>query len=206
MDFELTTVQKKLEQEIDQYLDDLVTPEYEEEKLRHPEGGGPEEAPEFCKVVRQLGKDGWLGIGWPKEYGGQDRSHIEQYIFFDYVYGKYRISIPMLTLNSVGPTIMQVGTEEQKRKYLPRILAGELNVGGYLDHVLESSLDSCFAHDRAVRQDQDRVVGIVCHDLGDVPALERCHVIVKNRLVERAIEIASFSRPRVAWRPAATTV
>jgi alkylation response protein AidB-like acyl-CoA dehydrogenase len=143
MDFELTPEQKELEQEIDEYLGNLVTPEYEEEKLREPEGGSPEDAPEFCKIIKKLGKDGWLGIGWPKEYGGQDRSHIEQYIFFDTVFGKYRISIPMLTLNTVGPTIMEVGTEAQKELFLPKILKGDLNVAiGYTEPDSGSDLAS----------------------------------------------------------------
>ena len=57
--------------------------------------------------------DGWAGIGWPKEYGGQGRSAIEQFIFFDESM-RAGAPVPMLTLNSVGPTIMAFGTDEQK--------------------------------------------------------------------------------------------
>ncbi len=143
MDFELTPEQKELEQEIDEYLEKLVTPEYEEERIGAPEGGSPEQAPHFCKIIKKLGEDGWLGIGWPSEYGGQNRSHIEQYIFFDMVFGKYRISIPMLTLNTVGPTIMQVGSDKQKKLFLPKILKGELNVAiGYTEPDAGSDLAS----------------------------------------------------------------
>ena len=53
------------------------------------------------------------GIGWPKEYGGQDRSMIEQLIFTD-VAAVAGVPIPYLTLNTVGPTIMRYGTDEQK--------------------------------------------------------------------------------------------
>ncbi len=134
MDFELTPEQKQLEQELDEYLSNLVTPEFREEQTREPEGGSQQTAPHFFRLIRQLGRDGWLGIGWPSEYGGQNRSHIEQYIFFDMVFGKYRISIPMLTLNTVGPTIMRFGTDEQKRLFLPPILKGELNIAiGYTE-------------------------------------------------------------------------
>ena len=45
------------------------------------EGGGPE----FQKAMRQMGKDGLLGLSWPKQYGGQERSPIEQFIFADEV-------------------------------------------------------------------------------------------------------------------------
>ena len=72
-----------------------------------------------------MGADGWLGIGWPKEYGGQDRSPIEQFIFFDEAQ-RAGAPVPLLTINTVGPTIMQFGTEEQKDFFLPGILRGEL--------------------------------------------------------------------------------
>ncbi|HWR70979.1 MAG TPA: acyl-CoA dehydrogenase family protein, partial [Dehalococcoidia bacterium] len=52
-------------------------------------------------------------------------SSIDQYIFFDIAMGYYHIPIPMLALMTVGPTIMRVGTEEQKKKILPTILRGE---------------------------------------------------------------------------------
>ncbi|HTR70666.1 MAG TPA: acyl-CoA dehydrogenase family protein [Mycobacteriales bacterium] len=87
----------------------------------------------FRAVVRQLGKDGWLGFGWPTEYGGQGRSAIEQYIVFDEIQ-RAGIPFPFVTINTVGPTIMRFGTEEQKATYLPAILAGELNVAiGYTE-------------------------------------------------------------------------
>src|SRR5258708_14653356 len=78
------------------------------------------------KVVRQMGADGWLGIGWPKEWGGQGRSAIEQFIFFDESM-RSGAPVPMLTINTVGPTIMNFGTQEQKEFFLPKILAGEIH-------------------------------------------------------------------------------
>jgi alkylation response protein AidB-like acyl-CoA dehydrogenase len=73
-----------------------------------------------------MGEDGWLGIGWPKEYGGQGRSAIEQFIFFDESM-RAGAPVPMLTINTVGPTIMDFGTDEQKADFLPRILKGEIH-------------------------------------------------------------------------------
>jgi alkylation response protein AidB-like acyl-CoA dehydrogenase len=78
------------------------------------------------KVIRQMGSDGWLGIGWPTEYGGQGRSAIEQFVFFDESM-RARAPVPMLTINTVGPTIMNRGTEAQKDFFLPKILAGEIH-------------------------------------------------------------------------------
>src|SRR5205085_5673973 len=70
--------------------------------------------------------DGWLGIGWPEEYGGQDRSMMDQLIFTDEA-AIAGVPIPYLTLNTVGPTIMRFGTEAQKSEILPKILKGEMH-------------------------------------------------------------------------------
>ena len=78
------------------------------------------------RIVKQMASDGWLGIGWPKEYGGQGRSAIEQFIFFDESM-RSGAPVPMLTINTVGPTIMNFGTDEQKEFFLPKILAGEIH-------------------------------------------------------------------------------
>src|SRR5262249_15014897 len=80
----------------------------------------------YRDTVAQLGRDGWLALGWPKEYGGQQRSTMEQLIFTDEA-ATAGVPVPFLTINSVAPTIMAVGTEQQKRFYLPKIAAGELH-------------------------------------------------------------------------------
>ena len=72
----------------------------------------------YKEVIRQIGHDGWLGIGWPEEYGGQDRSMIDQLIFTDEA-AIAGVPIPYLTLNTVGPTIMRFGTDAQKEEILP---------------------------------------------------------------------------------------
>jgi len=82
--------------------------------------------PVVRQVVKQMGSDGWLGIGWPTEWGGQGRSAIEQFIFFDESM-RSGAPVPMLTINTVGPTIMHFGTKEQKDFFLPKILAGEIH-------------------------------------------------------------------------------
>ncbi len=80
----------------------------------------------YKNVIRQIGHDGWLGIGWPEEYGGQNRSMIEQLIFTDEA-AIAGVPIPYLTLNTVGPTIMRFGTDAQKEEILPAILRGEMH-------------------------------------------------------------------------------
>src|SRR5262247_787080 len=119
---------EKLRQELREYYKKLLTPEILEE-VRRSEGVGPT----VRKVVRQMGADGWLGIGWPKEYGGRGMTPIEQFIFFD---ESMRVGapVPMLTINSVAPTIMQFGSKEQKDFFLPRILRGEIHFAiGYTE-------------------------------------------------------------------------
>ncbi|MEU7035358.1 acyl-CoA dehydrogenase family protein [Streptomyces sp. NPDC046237] len=75
-------------------------------------------------LLRRIGGDGMLGLGWPLEYGGQGRGPDEQFVFFDEAY-RAGAPVSMVTLNTVGPTLMKYGTEEQKAYFLPRILRGE---------------------------------------------------------------------------------
>jgi hypothetical protein len=116
------------------------------------EGGGPL----YTKALRRMGADGWLGIGWPKEFGGQGRSAIEQYIFFDEVQ-RAGFPIPFLTLCTVGPTLIKYGTDEQKARFLPAILRGELHFAiGYSEPSAGTDLASL--RTRAVRDGDDYVV------------------------------------------------
>jgi alkylation response protein AidB-like acyl-CoA dehydrogenase len=111
----------QLRRELRAYYRDLLTPEVVAD-LAVSEGVGPISR----RVVKQMAADGWLGIGWPKEYGGQGRGFIEQFIFFDESM-RAGAPVPMLTINSVAPTIMKYGSQEMKDFYLPKILAGEIH-------------------------------------------------------------------------------
>jgi 3-oxocholest-4-en-26-oyl-CoA dehydrogenase alpha subunit len=77
------------------------------------------------RFLRRLGADGWLGVSWPREYGGQGRTPIEQWLFAEELYNR-RLPNGLLTLNAIGPTLMRLGSEAQKAEYLPHIVAGEL--------------------------------------------------------------------------------
>jgi alkylation response protein AidB-like acyl-CoA dehydrogenase len=120
MYLDLSPEQKAFRDQLREYLARVVTPELLEE-MRGTEGGSPG----FRRALRQMGKDGLLGIGWPKEYGGQARGPIEQYIFSDEVQ-RSGFPLPFLTLGTVGPTLMRYGNDEQRREFLPKILAGEM--------------------------------------------------------------------------------
>lgn len=113
--------QEALRRELRDYYDRLLTPEVREEI--HGSGGV---GPAVRKIWKQMCQDGWAGIGWPKEYGGQERTAIEQFIFFDESM-RAGAPVPMLTINTVGPTIMNFGTQEQKDFFLPKILAGDIH-------------------------------------------------------------------------------
>jgi alkylation response protein AidB-like acyl-CoA dehydrogenase len=128
MRIDYTPEQHKLRAELRDYFASLITPEYQAE-LAVSEGGGPL----YHKVLKQLGADGWLGIGWPKEYGGQNRSSIEQFIFFDEaMYAG--VMLPTLTINAVAPTIMQYASDEHKKRILPKIARGEMHFAiGYTE-------------------------------------------------------------------------
>ncbi|WP_328318418.1 acyl-CoA dehydrogenase family protein [Streptomyces sp. NBC_00388] len=76
-------------------------------------------------LLRRIGSDGMLGLGWPVEYGGKGRGPDEQFVFFDEAY-RAGAPVSMVTLNTVGPTLMKYGTPEQKDYFLPRILTGEV--------------------------------------------------------------------------------
>ncbi len=146
--------QEDLRRELREYFATLMTPE-RREALTVGEGDfGDGKA--YRETVRQMGNDGWLGIGWPTEYGGQNRSMLEQLIFLDEA-ATAGAPIPTLTLHSVGPTIMQYGTEEQKQRFLAPILAGEVHFAiGYSEP--EAGTDLASLRTRAVRAGDEYVV------------------------------------------------
>ena len=118
----LTEEQQKLQLEVREYYRQLLTPEV---RASLANGGGV--GPAMRKVVRQMGSDGWLGVGWPKEWGGRGFTAVEQFIWFDESM-RAGAPVPMLTINTVGPTIMNFGSEEQKKFFVPKILAGEIHL------------------------------------------------------------------------------
>ncbi len=122
-----TESQRALRREFRDYFSKLIKPEYREE-LRNAESGDL-----YKELIRQQGKDGMLAVGWPEEYGGRGLSESEQLI-------RYEESLlagaptPFVTLNTVGPAIISRGTDEQKKRFLPGIAAGELHFSiGYTE-------------------------------------------------------------------------
>ena len=118
MYIDLTPEQKALRTTLRSYFDLLMTPE-RRATLKGMEGGST-----YRETIRQIGKDGWLGVGWPKEYGGGGRTMVEQMIFLE-EQRRSGAPFPFVTVSTVGPALMALGSEAQKAEFLPRILAGE---------------------------------------------------------------------------------
>ncbi len=151
MYLEETPEQQALRRELRAYFAELLTDEVREGIGDVGEGGEL-----WREIVRRIGKDGWLGIGWPVEYGGQGRPATDQYIFFDET-RRSGAPFPFVTVNTVGPTVMRFGTEEQKLFFLPAILAGDINFAiGYTEP--EAGTDLASLRTRAVRDGDEYVV------------------------------------------------
>ncbi len=137
MQLEYTAKQEQLRAEIRATLEQVMTPDRSAAIRERIEGG-----PEVRECVRALAAANLLGVGWPKEFGGQGFSAIEQFIFAEEA-RRVNAPIPLVTLNTVGPTLMQFGTEEQKQTFLPAILDGTVEFAiGYSEPEAGSDLAS----------------------------------------------------------------
>ena len=128
MQIAYTPEQESLRKELRDYFAELMTPEVQDAAFRGDTGD-----PACLEAVRQMGRDRWLGAGWPTEYGGRGFGPVEQFIFMDESW-RAGAPTPFLSINTVGQTIMQFGSQEQKDFFLPKILAGELHFSiGYTE-------------------------------------------------------------------------
>jgi alkylation response protein AidB-like acyl-CoA dehydrogenase len=160
--FDHTPEQQRLRTELRAYFADLV-PDNAYALPHGPKGmgGAPIADPAAQKrfyrdTIRRLGTDRWLGVGWPEEYGGRGLTPVEQFIFFDEA-AQAGVPLPLMALNTVGPTIMQFGTDEQKAYFLPRILSGEIDFAiGYSEP--DAGTDLASLKTRAVRDGDSYVV------------------------------------------------
>jgi 3-oxo-4-pregnene-20-carboxyl-CoA dehydrogenase beta subunit len=124
---DLTPAQRRLQDELRAYFAALVSPEERERLLTERHGTV------YREIVRRLGRDGWLGVGWPAEYGGRGLGQVEQQVFVNEA-ARADVPLPAVTLQTVGPTLMVHGSKQQKDFFLPKILAGELHFAiGYTE-------------------------------------------------------------------------
>jgi alkylation response protein AidB-like acyl-CoA dehydrogenase len=116
---DLTPQQHRLRLQVRSYFNELMTPELRA-RLRGAEAGD-----EFRSLIRQMGRDGWLAVGWPKAHGGQGYAATEQLIFFEEA-NIAGAPLPFVTISTVGPALMAHGSAAQKARFLPGIAAGEI--------------------------------------------------------------------------------
>ncbi|WP_067461421.1 acyl-CoA dehydrogenase family protein [Actinomadura macra] len=151
MDLRESAAHRRLRAELRAYFAGLLPAD--ERRRTGEEGVGGDR---FREVVKLLGDDGWLGYGWPAEYGGQGRSIAEQFVFFDEVQ-RAGLPFPFVTVNTVGPTLMRYGTQEQKERFLPGILSGDIVFAiGYTEP--DAGTDLAALRTRAVRDGDAYVV------------------------------------------------
>jgi len=147
MFIDLTAAQRALRDELRGYFAGLLSAAEREAMLTERFGLI------YRDVVRRMGRDGWLGVGWPQEYGGRGLGQVEQQIFVNEA-ARADIPLPAVTLQTVGPTLQIHGTAEQKAFFLPKILAGEVHFAiGYTEP--EAGTDLASLRTRAVRAEGD---------------------------------------------------
>jgi 3-oxo-4-pregnene-20-carboxyl-CoA dehydrogenase beta subunit len=199
---ELTDDQQALQSELRGYFADLVTPDEAAAMLidRHGEL--------YRDVVKRMGRDGWLGVGWPTEYGGRGFGEIEQTIFVNEA-SRRDIPLPYVTLQTVGPTLQKYGTQEQKDFFLPRILTGDLHFAiGYTEP--EAGTDLAALRTTAVRDGHQYVVNgqkvftTGGHDADYVWLAVRTGPPPLNRHSGISIVIVDTSDPGFTWTPTIT--
>ena len=150
MFIELTPEQRALQAELRQYFANLISPEEAKamEADRHNET--------YRAIIKRMGSDGKLGVGWPKEFGGLGFGPVEQSIFVNEA-ARADVPLPAVTLQTVGPTLQKYGNDEQKRKFLPAILSGDVHFAiGYSEP--EAGTDLASLRTTAVRHGDEYIV------------------------------------------------
>jgi alkylation response protein AidB-like acyl-CoA dehydrogenase len=147
---DFTPEQKAIRAEFRAYLDKIMTPEVRAATVAVESGDT------YRKVIRQMGQDGWLTPGWPESYGGRGLDSLTQKILLEELV-LAEAPFPFVTVNTVGPALMRLGTERQKADILPRIATGELIFAiGYSEPGAGTDLASLKT--RAVQDGDDYVV------------------------------------------------
>ncbi len=146
---ELTGSQRALKAELRAYFHGLADDD------AHVDMGLDRHGPTYQRTVRQMGEDGWMGVGWPTEYGGHGLGEIEQTIFANEAQHA-DVHLPAVTLQTVGPTLIRYGTELQKEMFLERILAGDVHFAiGYSEPDAGTDLAALRTTARLIHNDGD---------------------------------------------------
>ena len=151
MDFGYTPEQEALREEVVQFIEENVTAEVLAELESNLEGG---RGPHYRGLLKKVAEKGWVGISWPKEYGGQEGSRIDQYIVEEEF---ARLDITVGGAGSGAPAILMAGTEEQKKYFLPGLINGDITFAlGFTEP--QAGADLAGLQCRAVRDGDDFVI------------------------------------------------
>jgi len=152
MDFGFTEEQNKLRQEVRSFLEEEIKKGYWEPAC---DAWIQDFDPEFTKRVAQRG---WIGLTWPREYGGQGRSYVDRLILTEEMlrYGA-PAAYHWFADRQIGGSVVTYGTEEQKGELLPKIIAGEACIGLGMSET-EAGSDLASLQTRAVEDGDDYVI------------------------------------------------
>lgn len=149
MDFEFTSEQEQFRQQVRDFFASNVTPDML---------SGEEADDHNGKVYKLLADKGWLGMAWPEEYGGQNRTHIEQAIFSEELARSgVNVGAYNSTVRYFASSLMQFGSPAQKEFFLPKVLAGEIVVSmGWSEP--NAGSDAASAQTRAIQDGDDYII------------------------------------------------
>ena len=128
MDFKFSAEDEAFRQELRGWLEKNRPPRRaaDEEQTDFMQEGGKDDWQRRLEWHRKMHAGGWVGLSWPKEYGGRGATITQQLIYNEEM---AKANTPMLVnglgIMLVGPTTIHWGTEEQKKRYVPKILSGE---------------------------------------------------------------------------------
>lgn len=159
MDFRFSEKEETFREEVREWLKQELTTELRQdmESLSWTRIGDKGLTSRLREFDRKLGGKGWLGMNWPKQYGGQERSIIEQFIVMEEMSRQWAVIPNHYAVAMEGPCILLYGSEEQKKEYLPRICRGEIELAlGYTEP--EAGSDLAALQMRAVRDGDDYII------------------------------------------------
>ncbi len=159
MDFGYTPEQEALRRDVRAFIGENLTDDVRAEIEKLSEGFGVRPGRHrggglINELFKKIGERGWLGIAYPKEYGGQDGDRMSQYIVEEEF---TRVGIATGLGGSGAPAIMAAGTEEQKRYFIPRLISGEFSIAlGFTEP--HAGADLAALQCRAVRDGDEYVI------------------------------------------------
>jgi hypothetical protein len=175
MYIDLTPEQAELRDTLRRYFDGLLSPAERVALLTERHGTV------YRDVVRRMGRDGWLGVGWPTAYGGRGFGQVEQHIFVNEA-ARADIPLPAVTLQTVGPVLQEHGTQAQREFFLPRILAGEVHFAiGYTEP--DAGTDLAALRTRAVRASAVGASAAGDSAAGDSATADNAHYVVDGQKI-----------------------